>query len=115
VALAVGDDPMARQMDIEATAGSYAGERPFGRAANLPSTRPRKPTDADMGPRNWGGGEGGEDDGVSVPSPREERSGVRARFSKSPVEIRTSAYSPAAPKASTSTSTYQKGIGSPDS
>jgi excinuclease ABC subunit B len=57
VALAIGDDPMARQMDIEATAGSYAGERPFGRAANLPSTRPRKPTDADMGPHNWGGGE----------------------------------------------------------
>jgi excinuclease ABC subunit B len=57
VALAIGDDPMARQMDIEATAGSYAGERPFGRAANLPSTRPRKPTDADMGPHNWGAGE----------------------------------------------------------
>jgi excinuclease ABC subunit B len=57
VALAVGDDPMARQMEIEATVGSYAGERPFGRAANLPSTRPRKPTDADMGPHNWGGGE----------------------------------------------------------
>src|SRR5271155_801501 len=57
VALAVGDDPLARQADIEATAGSYAGERPFGRAANLPSTRPRKPTDADMGPHNWGGGE----------------------------------------------------------
>src|SRR3984885_5560952 len=57
VALAVGDDPMARQMDIEATAGSYSGERPFGRAANLPSTRPRKPTDEDMGPHNWGGGE----------------------------------------------------------
>ena len=57
VSLAVGDDPMARQMDIEATAGAYAGERPFGRAANLPSTRPRKPTDADMGPHNWGGGE----------------------------------------------------------
>jgi excinuclease ABC subunit B len=57
VALAIGDDPMARQMDIEATAGVYSGERPFGRAANLPSTRPRKPTDADMGPHNWGGGE----------------------------------------------------------
>ena len=57
VALAIGDDPMARQADIEASAGSYAGERPFGRAANLPSTRPRKPTDADMGPHNWGGGE----------------------------------------------------------
>jgi excinuclease ABC subunit B len=57
VALAVGDDPLARQADVEATAGAYSGERPFGRAANLPSTRPRKPTDADMGPHNWGGGE----------------------------------------------------------
>lgn len=29
-----------------------AGERPFGSAANLPSIRPRKPTDDDMGPHN---------------------------------------------------------------
>ena len=57
VELAVGDDPLARQSDVEATAGAYAGERPFGRAANMPSTRPRKPTDADMGPHNFGGGE----------------------------------------------------------
>ena len=67
VALAIGDDPLARQMDIEATAGSYAGERPFGRAANLPSTRPRKPTDADMGPAQLGrrrsAPEGREDEG----------------------------------------------------
>ncbi len=48
---------MARQMYIEATAGAYSGDRPFGRAANLPSTRPRKPTDADMGPHTWGGEE----------------------------------------------------------
>ena len=57
VALAVGDDPLARQEEIEAEAGAYAGPRLFRRAANLPSTRPRKPTDADMGPHNWGGGE----------------------------------------------------------
>jgi excinuclease ABC subunit B len=57
VALAVGDDPLARQSDIDAAGGAYSGERPFGRAANLPSTRPRKPTDADMGPHNWGGSE----------------------------------------------------------
>jgi excinuclease ABC subunit B len=57
VALTIGDDPMARQADIDAAGGGYTGERPFGRAANLPSTRPRKPTDADMGPHNWGGGE----------------------------------------------------------
>jgi excinuclease ABC subunit B len=55
VALTVGEDP-ARQEEIEAKAGAYPGERPFGRAANLPSMRPRKPTDADMGPHNWGGG-----------------------------------------------------------
>ena len=54
VELAVGDDPLARQADVEATAGAYAGERKFGRAANLPSTRPRKPTDEDMGPHNLG-------------------------------------------------------------
>jgi hypothetical protein len=41
ISLAVGDDPMACQMDIEATAGSYAGERPFGRAANLPQPAPQ--------------------------------------------------------------------------
>ena len=58
VELAVGDDPLARQSDVEATAGAYAGERPFGRAADMPSTRPGKPTDADMGPHNWGGGRG---------------------------------------------------------
>ena len=57
VELTVGDDPLARQAAVEAAGGAYAGERPFGRAANLPSTRPRKPTDDDMGPHNWGGGE----------------------------------------------------------
>jgi hypothetical protein len=31
---------MGRQMDIEAMAGAYAGERPFGRVANLPRTAP---------------------------------------------------------------------------
>ena len=46
-----------RQTDIEATAGAYAGERPHGRAANMPATRPRKPADEDTGPHNWGGGE----------------------------------------------------------
>ena len=57
VELAVGDDPLARQTDVEAVAGAFAGERKYGRAANLPSTRPRKPTDEDMGPHNLGGGE----------------------------------------------------------
>jgi excinuclease ABC subunit B len=56
VELAVGDDPLARQAAIEAVGGGYAGERPFGRSANTPS-RAHKPTDADMGPHNWGGGE----------------------------------------------------------
>jgi excinuclease ABC subunit B len=57
VDLAIGDDPLARQSAIEAAGGGYAGERPFGRAANTPKSRAHKPTDSDMGPHNWGGGE----------------------------------------------------------
>ncbi|WP_158815787.1 excinuclease ABC subunit UvrB [Methylocapsa sp. S129] len=57
VELTVGDDPLARQSAIEAIAGGYQGERKFGRAANTPASRAHKPTDADMGPHNWGGGE----------------------------------------------------------
>jgi excinuclease ABC subunit B len=57
VELAVGDDPLARQSEVEATAGGFSGERPYGKAANTPRHRPRKPTDEDMGPHNWGGGE----------------------------------------------------------
>jgi excinuclease ABC subunit B len=49
--------PLARQSDVEGSAGKYQGERSYGASANLP-TRARKPTDADMGPHNWGGGEG---------------------------------------------------------
>ena len=57
VELAVGDDPLARQQDVERSAGAYAGERKFGVAANTPASRPHKPTDSDMGPHNYGGGE----------------------------------------------------------
>ncbi len=56
--LAISDDPLARQGDVEASAGKYRGERSYGSAANLPPTRAHKPTDEDMGPHNWGGGEG---------------------------------------------------------
>ena len=57
VELAIGDDPMASQSEIEDRAGAFAGARKYGSAANLPSSRPHKPTDEDMGPHNWGGGE----------------------------------------------------------
>ena len=54
--LLLADDPMARQADVEHEAGRFKGARQFGAAANLP-TRAHKPTDADMGPHNFGGGE----------------------------------------------------------
>jgi len=58
VELAIGEDPLARQQAIEDKAGAYEGRRKYGSSANLPAnTRARKPTDADMGPHNWGGGE----------------------------------------------------------
>jgi excinuclease ABC subunit B len=57
VELAIADDPLASQRDVESQAGSFQGERKYGRAANLPASRPHKPTDAEMGPHNFGGGE----------------------------------------------------------
>jgi excinuclease ABC subunit B len=57
VELAIADDPLASQSDVEAQAGAFGGEGKYGRAANLPANRPHKPTDAEMGPHNFGGGE----------------------------------------------------------
>jgi excinuclease ABC subunit B len=48
--LAVAADPMARQGALEGAAGSYAGERSYGPAANLPASRARKPGLDEMGP-----------------------------------------------------------------
>jgi excinuclease ABC subunit B len=50
-ALAVSDDPLARQQAIEDRAGAFAGTRKYGRAANMPpESRARKPTLDEMGP-----------------------------------------------------------------
>ncbi|MBV9077000.1 MAG: UvrB/UvrC motif-containing protein, partial [Methylobacteriaceae bacterium] len=56
--LMLGADPATAQSDIEREAGRFAGDRPYGRAANLPpdgtklATRARKPTLDEMGPHN---------------------------------------------------------------
>ncbi|MGO9684001.1 MAG: excinuclease ABC subunit UvrB [Beijerinckiaceae bacterium] len=57
VELAVGNDPLASQSEVEREAGSFAGPRKYGGAANLPAHRPHRPTDDEMGPHNLGGGE----------------------------------------------------------
>ena len=59
VELAVGGDPMATQREVEDQAGGYAGARKYGASANVPANRPHKPTDSEMGPHNFGGGEAG--------------------------------------------------------
>ena len=38
--LAIADDPMARQADVEDRAGSFKGERKYGKSANMPSAAP---------------------------------------------------------------------------
>jgi excinuclease ABC subunit B len=58
VELAVAEDPMARQQEVAEQGGAYGGTPKYGRAANLPANRPHKPTDDEMGPHNFGGGEG---------------------------------------------------------
>jgi excinuclease ABC subunit B len=75
VELAIAGDPLASQRDVEAEAGAFAGERKYGRAANVPMSRPHKPTDAEMGPHNFGGGE-------AKPRSSAGKSGTRAFKSK---------------------------------
>ena len=52
--LAIADDPMARQSDVEAQAGRYSGPKKYGDKANLPPTksgsRISKPKLGEMGP-----------------------------------------------------------------
>ncbi|MGH6934917.1 MAG: helicase-related protein, partial [Methylocella sp.] len=55
VELAIAGDPLARR-EVEAEARAFAGERKHWRA-NVSMSRPHKPTDAEMGPHNFGGGE----------------------------------------------------------
>jgi excinuclease ABC subunit B len=76
VELAIAADPLASQRDIEAEAEAFAGERKYGRAANVPMSRPHKPTDAEMGPHNFGGGE-------AKPRSTAGKGGTRANKGKS--------------------------------
>ena len=77
VELAVGDDPLASQGEIEREAGGFAGARKYGAAANIPAHRPHKPTDAEMGPHNFGGGEAKPRGGVA-PRSTAGKGGTRA-------------------------------------
>ena len=57
--LAIGSDPLARQQAVEDVAGGFQGSRKYGASANMPppASRIHKPTDEDMGPHTFGGGE----------------------------------------------------------
>ncbi len=65
--LALGDDPVSRQSDLEA--GALAGGRKYGNTA-LPVSRPHKPGDTEMGPHNFGGGEAKPRGGRAKGGPR---------------------------------------------
>jgi excinuclease ABC subunit B len=65
--LALGDDPLSRQSDLEA--GALAGGRKYGNTA-LPVSRPHKPGDTEMGPHNFGGGEAKPRGGRAKGGPR---------------------------------------------
>jgi excinuclease ABC subunit B len=40
--LVLADDPLARQSAVDDATGGYAGEKKYGRSANLPPTKVRK-------------------------------------------------------------------------
>jgi excinuclease ABC subunit B len=71
--LLVADDPLARQRDVEEAAGRFGGERPYGRAANLP-TRAAKPSLDDMGPGTDRGRVRRDDD--ELPPTRARKNGL---------------------------------------
>jgi excinuclease ABC subunit B len=90
--LAVVDDPTAKQRTVQGRAGSYAGMKKYGEAANLPASAMKKsasragrasrssgassPSPAGGGSRaagTRGGVDPLHDDGVSTPSPRFSR------------------------------------------
>ena len=81
VELAIAEDPLVTQSDVEAQTRPFAGAREYGRAANLPAHRPHKPTDAEMGPHNFGGGEAKP---WSPASKIATKARIRKSFSKKP-------------------------------
>ena len=62
--LAVADDPLARQADVEDRAGSYAGERKYGKAPHTGSD----PAGLTPGQDPGGGASGSDPQGLTPPS-----------------------------------------------
>jgi len=77
VELAVANDPLASQSDVEAKAGEFRGGRKYGPGASLPANRPHKPADSEMGPHNFGGGEAKPRGGIK-PRTSAGKGGTRA-------------------------------------
>src|SRR5688572_13701504 len=54
--LAIADDPLARQMDVEDKAGSFAGPRKYGAKANVLASSGRAPSPQPSPPKGEGAG-----------------------------------------------------------
>jgi excinuclease ABC subunit B len=72
--LAISDDPLARQSDVEREAGKYGGARKYGRNANLPPRGlPASPEGASAGTEDAGaygpGGQARSDEGTRIRKP----------------------------------------------
>ncbi|MGE5267471.1 MAG: helicase-related protein, partial [Deltaproteobacteria bacterium] len=96
--LAVADDPMARQSDVDERTGGYKGEKKYGASANLPpasriasdyqpvqptyaqsTSRVKKPSLGDMGP------------GTDRAVPRRDAAGASSRTHNAEIDPRTKA------------------------
>jgi excinuclease ABC subunit B len=65
--LAIADDPLARQADVEERAGAFAGERKYGPKANMPAARGKAPSSpSPRSSRGEGRGEGQPQDGSRI-------------------------------------------------
>jgi excinuclease ABC subunit B len=77
--LAIADDPMARQRDVEDRTGGFKGEKKYGASANMPAASPSKrPSSDSLPPRGGGLGRGGSKNGDqsgTTPTPALPRQG----------------------------------------
>jgi excinuclease ABC subunit B len=112
--LAIADDPLARQSDIEDRAGAFKGARKYGAAANMPTSNGRRgsPHPQPSPTRGEGAGRARDDDGnpmrnANPPPPGGEGLGVGGTTPASGSRI-SDGYEPVQPTYAQSTSRIRK-------
>ena len=102
--LAISDDPLARQTDVEKRAGRFEGDRKYGEKANMPSSGKHRGPPPPSLPHKGGGGPSESDAQRGSPPPGGEGAGVGG----SPPSRISNSYEPVQPTYAQSSSRVRK-------